>query len=462
MHNSLAQKFNVWSLIKFTLPSMLMMVVFSMYSVVDGMFISKFVGTDALAGLNIIFPVTNILVAIIIMVAHGGNAVISKYMGEGNDERARQVFTSLVLVGITFGVVHMTIGLSLLRKIAYALGANEATIEYAVAYGGTMLLFAPLAVLQMLYQTFFTTAGKPNIGLVLTLVSGVTNVILDYVFIVPLELGIGGAALATSIGQAIPAIFGTCYFAFNRKGTLHYVVPKLTMRELTKSLTNGSSEMLSNVSVAITTMIFNIKMGRLLGEDGIAAITIIQYTQFLLTSLFMGYSSGIAPVVGFKYGARDTAQQKLIFKLSIVLIGVTSLLIFGISIPCRGLLVSIFSSEAENANVYELACYGFLLFAPSYLFVGYNIFASSYFTAFSNGFVSALLSFMRTLVFLLICLLVLPAIWGVEGVWLAVPVAEALALIMSIVFLVKYGKKYGYALVGNKHNVENDNTNEIE
>ena len=449
-NNSLAKQFNAGSLLRYALPSILMMAVFSMYSIVDGMFISRFVGQNALAGLNIIFPVTNLLVAVTIMIAHGGNATISKYMGEGKAERAKQVFSSLVLVALGFGVTLMAVGLPLVRQISYALGANEATIEYSVAYGGTMLIFVPFAVLQMLYQTFFVTAGKPQLGLILTLVSGGTNVLLDYIFIVPCNMGIGGAALATSLGQAIPAVFGTIYFFVRRNGALSYVRPRINRRELFGSLANGSSEMLSNLAVAITTVMFNLLMCKFLGEEGISAITIIQYTQFLLTSIFMGYSAGIAPIVGYKYGAKDTKQQQLIFKISMLFIGIFSVAIFLVAFFARGGLVSIFADPTKDPEVYNIAVAGLVLFAPSYLFAGYNIFASSYFTAFSNGFVSALLSFMRTLVFLVLCLIILPAIWQVDGVWLAVPVAEALALIMSIVYLVLYGKRYGYALVGAK------------
>ena len=455
-NNTLSRQFKAGSLLRYAMPSVFMMMIFSMYSVVDGMFISKFVSTDALAGLNIVFPITNLLVAICIMIAHGGNAIISKYMGEGDMNKARQVFTALPLVALGFGGIIMLFGLLYTTPIAYFLGANEATIDHAVAYGRTMLMFVPFSVLQMMYQTYFVTAGKPHLGLILTLISGVTNVILDYVFIIPCNMGIAGAALATCIGQSIPAIFGTLYFLFKRNGTLYYVIPKISIRDLMKTLSNGSSEMLSNISVAITTFMFNIEMREFLGEDGIAAVTIIQYTQFLLTSLFMGYSAGVAPVVGYKYGANDRKQQKVIFKISMIFIGVASLIIFTLSMLLRGPLTQIFAEK--GSNVYNLATYGFLLFAPSYLFVGYNIFASAYFTAFSNGFISALLSFMRTLLFLIICLIVLPLIWKVNGVWLAVPVAEGLAIILTIYFLIKYGKRYGYSCL-KKDNVEDVPTN---
>ncbi len=445
MENALAVNFKIKSLLRYTLPSIVMMVVFSMYSIVDGMFISRFVGTDALAGVNIIFPVISVLIAVGIMIASGGSAVIAKFMGEKQNQKAKETFSMLIIIGLILSGIFMLFCLLFTREIAYLLGANDVTVGYAVEYGRMTFYFLPLALLQMLYQTFFVTAGKPLLGLILTFASGITNVILDYVFIVPANMGISGAALGTVIGYSIPAIVGTVYFIFNKKSSLRFVIPKASFKTLLKVFTNGSSEMVTNIAIAVTTLMFNLQMNKFLGADGIAAITIVQYMQFLLCSVYMGYSSGVAPIVSYKYGARDYEQQKLIFKISLVFIIFFSVVVFLFSELASKYLVLIFAPKISK--VYEYACFGFLIFSVSYLFCGINIFASSYFTAFSNGKVSAFISFMRTLVFIIICLAVLPELFGVVGVWIAVPVAEFLSLFISIGFIVRYGRLYGYSLL---------------
>ena len=291
----------------------------------------------------------------------------------------------------------------------------------------------------MLFLTFFVTASKPHLGLALTILGGVSNIVFDYLFIVVLQMGVAGAAIGTSIGYALPAIISLLYFALNRKGTLYLIKPVFDKNVLLKTCTNGSSEMVTNLAIAIVTLLFNKIMLKYMGENGVAAITIVLYAQFLLTSIFMGFSSGIAPVFSYNYGNNNKVQIKKLFKMSVGIISVLSLAMFLIAILFATPIISVFTSP--DSEVFAITYHGFFLFSISYLFTGMNIFSSSMFTAFSNGKVSAMLSFLRTFVFLIAALLILPELMGVDGIWLAVPIAELLAIIVSITTIYK-NKEY--------------------
>ncbi len=443
MSNILAKKFTFGSLLKFALPNIVMMIFFSMYTMVDGVFVSRLIGTSALSAVNIVYPMINVVLAVGIMLATGGSAVIAKKMGEGNTSEARSNLSLIVCVGVAAGLTIMAVGLSFLNPLLRFLGASEAIYGYCYDYAFTMLLFAVPAILQMLFQTFFVTAGKPGLGLILTLLGGGTNIILDYVFIGPMGMGIAGAALATGIGYCIPGFFGLFYFLLHKKGTLHFGKPRFDGSVILKSCTNGSSEMVSNLAAAVTTLLMNIIMMRYLGEDGVAAITVILYAQFLLMALYLGYSGGVAPVIAYNYGDKNTEQLKVLLKISLRFIIICSAATFGVSFLAANGIVSVFSPP--GTNVHELAVHGFMLFSPAYLFMGVNIFASAFFTALSNGKVSAIISFLRTFAFLVGMLLLLPYLIGAEGVWLAVPLAEAGALIVSVMYLRRMRRVYGYA-----------------
>lgn len=442
MNNELSKKVGVISILKFTFPTIIMMVFMSLYTMVDGVFVSNLIGENALSAVNIVYPVSSIIIAISIMFATGGGAIIARNMGEGKDDEAKKNFSLIVATGIVIGVVMIGLGLIFIRPIIEVMGATPVLYDYCHDYLKMLILFAPFAVLQMLFQFFFVTAGKPKIGLFVIVAGGVANVILDYVFIVPVGMGIAGAALATGIGYSIPAIFGLIYFTIHRKGSLYFVKPKWNTKVLIQSCLNGSSEMVTNLATAITTFLFNIVMLKYLGENGIAAITIVLYAQFLLTSIYLGFSSGVAPVFSYNYGVQDKVQLKKLFKISFGFVIVTSVVTFLVSLLLSTSIVKVFVNE--QSVVFELAKHGFLLFSICYLFIGINIFASSMFTAFSNGKVSAIISFLRTFGFIIIAIVFLPRLIGANGVWLAIPVAEILTLIVSAIYLIKGRKIYHY------------------
>lgn len=440
--NRLAQDFDIWTLLKFTAPTAIMMVFMSLYQMVDGAFIARFVGENALSALNIVYPVISVLIAFSVMLAAGGSAIIAKNIGEGKEKEARENFSLIVFVGLLSGLSFTIIGTIFIRPLLDLLGVTPILYSYANDYLRIIILTAPLSVFQMLFQFFFVTAGKPQIGLFLTILGGISNIVLDYIFIVLCNMGVSGAAIATSIGYAIPALFGIGYFFLYRKGVLYFVKPVFRAEVLIHSITNGSSEMVNNLAIAITTFLFNSLMMKYVGESGVAAITIVLYAQFLMTSVFMGFSNGIAPAISYNYGSQNTEQLKKIFKNCLYVIAAISIAVFLIAEVCAIPIINIFVTSESEA--FQLTKHGFTIFSFSLLFSGINIFSSALFTAFSNGKVSAILSFLRTFVFLSICLLLLPILWDVDGIWISVPVAELLAFIVSVYCLVNLRKDYNY------------------
>lgn len=442
--NRLSQDFTIPVLLKFTAPTAVMLVFMSLYQMVDGAFVSRYVGEDALSALNIVYPVPSIIIAFSIMLATGGSAIIAKNMGEGKMQTARENFSFIVSVGFVLGMSFAVLGFIFLNPLLKILGTTPSLYSYCHDYLLILVLAAPLSVFQMLFQNFFVTAGKPQLGLVVTVIGGLSNIVLDYLLIVSCHMGVTGAALATTIGYSIPAIFGLCYFAVDRKGTLYLVKPIFRKRILLNSCANGSSEMVNNLSVAITTFLFNALMLQYAGEAGVAAITIVLYSQFLMTAVFMGFSSGIAPVVSYNYGSRNTEQLQKVFRNSLFVVVVISGIVFLLAKFCSDPVIGIFVKS--DSQVFQITKHGFSIFSISFLFTGINIFSSALFTALSNGKVSAILSFLRTFVFLVICLLSLPIVWKMDGIWLAVPVAEILAICASIYYIVKLNKVYRYYL----------------
>ena len=441
MHPAISREFHFGSLLLFALPTVIMMIFMSMYSIVDGIFVSRFIGTDALSATNIVYPALNLVLAVAIMLSTGGSAVVARKLGEGDLKGARESFALVVVAGAAAGVAISVLGLAFLEPLCSMLGANGRLMADCKAYLGTLLLFVPASVLQILFQSFFVTAGRPGLGLGLTVAAGISNAALDYLLIVPAGMGITGAAAATAIGWCIPAFAGVAYFLFSQN-PLRFARPKLDWRVLGESCFNGSSEMVTNISTGVTTFLFNILMLRYLGEDGVAAITIVLYAQFLLTALYLGFSMGVAPVVSFNYGSGNTRRLKRLFKICAVFIGGSSAVVFGISLLLAGPLVGVFSPP--GTAVYEIGREGFLLFSLSFLFAGVNIFASAFFTALSNGRVSAAISFLRTFGFLIVALLLLPKAIGVAGIWLAVPFAELAAAGVAALFLRRNRAVYRY------------------
>ena len=420
--NILDQKWSAGSLLRFAFPTIVMMIFMGLYTIVDTIFVAQFVNTDALSSINIVCPIINITVGLGTMIATGGNAIVSRKMGAGENQEAKEDFTLLILTGAVIGFLILLGGTIWIDKIVYALGASDLLFPYCKDYLMVLFLFIPANILQTLFSNLFVTAGKPGLGFGLSVLAGVANIILDYIFIVPCGLGIQGAALGTGFGYLIPTVAGLAYFA-RSKGTLSFTRPKLKLAVIGESCFNGSSEMVGQLATAVTTFLFNRTMMNLLGEDGVAAITIIIYSQFLLNTLYIGYSMGIAPIIGFNYGNRNEVQQKKVFSISMRFIAAASVLIFA---------------------VYQIAANGFTIFSYSFLFCGLNNFTSAMFTALSNGKVSAVLSFLRTFGLLAGGILLLPRIWGITGVWLAVPVAEGIMFVVSAICLIHYRKKYSY------------------
>lgn len=440
MNQALARDYRFGSLLKFALPTIVMMIFMSLYTIVDGVFVSRFVGTDALSAINIVYPIISIVIGLALMLATGGSAVIARKMGEGRTEEARRDFSLIVLVGVGLAIVIAILGNLFLRPLCYALGASEELIGYCVEYLRILLIFAPASVLQMLFQTFFVAAGRPGLGLGLNIFAGVVNGILDYVFIVPLGMGITGAALATAAGYLIPAVVGVLFF-LRRKGSLWFARPVWDGRMLIQSCFNGSSEMVTNLSSAVITLLFNLVMMRLAGEDGVAAITIVLYAQFLLTALYLGFSMGVAPVLSYNYGSANTSRLQKLYRICMRFVIGSSVIVFVLALVFSKPLVAVFAPP--GSSVFEIGLHGFRIFAACYLFAGTNIFASAMFTALSDGKTSALISFLRTFVFILPVLLLLPYALNIDGVWLSVPIAELLTLLVAGIFLARWYRSYG-------------------
>ncbi|EEX21023.1 MATE domain protein [Blautia hansenii DSM 20583] len=375
------------------------------------------------------------------MLSTGGSALIAKKLGEGKEREAREDFSFLTLVSFLFGIAILLIGNIFIEPIVRALGSTDALLPYCVDYLSVSLLLAPAAMLQMMFQTFFVTAGKPLIGLMLTISGGVANMILDYLFMGPFNMGISGAALATGIGELIPAVIGLFYFLFTRH-SLYLTKPVVRFQVLKESCFNGSSEMVTNLSTAVVTYLFNITMLKFLGEPGVAAITIVLYGQFLFNALYMGFSMGVAPVISYNHGSQNLPLLKRIFKICIGFISISSILITIMALVSSPVIVEIFTPI--GSATYDIAKTGFFLFSINYIFAGINIYSSSMFTAFSDGKVSALISFVRTFVLIVLNILLLPYLIGVNGVWLAVPAAEFMTLFLSVYLFYKKRDVYHY------------------
>ena len=434
MSHSINGHFTPASLLKFAAPSIIMMMFMSLYTIIDGIFISRFVGSNALSSINIVYPIINIVFAIGTMLGTGGNAIISRYMGEGKDKEAKECMTQFVVISLLISVVILVLTHMNLTSISRILGASDLLLAYCDSYLSVVVSFAPAAILQCLFQSYFVTAGRPNLGLVLTMIAGILNAVLDYVFIVVCQMGISGAALATGIGQSIPAIAGLLFFTFST-GSLHFTHFRLHLRELGQACYNGSSEMISQLSNAIVTFLFNIVIMRLAGEQGVAANSILLYGQFLFNAFYLGFSIGIGPIVGFQYGAGNKKELKNIHRIAFLFVGISSVLLTIAAVTLSTPIVSVFTHDADT---FRLAAPGFKIFAINFLFSGLNITSSGFFTALSNGLISAMISFCRTLVFIVLSLLILPTFLGLTGAWIAIPVAEFLTLLLSTVMHVRY------------------------
>ncbi len=438
-NHPLAKDFHGASLLAFALPSMVMMLFMGLYTLADTLFVARFVGTAALSSINIVCPVINLIVGLGTMLATGGSAIVARKMGRGDLEEARRNFTLLVVTGAIVGLVITAVGLLFLEEIVWGLGASEILFPYCRDYLGVQLFFAVGNMLQVLYQNLFVTAGRPGLGMALCVLAGVANLVFDFIFLAGMGMGIAGAALGTGIGYLIPTLVGTGFF-FTGKSKLHFQRPRPDGSVLLESCSNGLSEMVSQLSTAVTTFLFNAVMMRLLGEDGVAAITVIIYSQFLLTTLIIGFSMGVAPVISYQYGGGNGPKLRKIIRVCFGFVAALSLLAFLVSFRAGEGIAWVFASGKER--VFQITKTGFAVFSFAFLFSGCNVFASALFTALSNGKASAAISFCRTFGLITVFLLALPRIFQVMGVWLAVPLAELGTLMLTVGLLYRHRRDF--------------------
>ncbi len=429
------------NILKFAIPTIAMSVFMSFYTMVDGLFVSNLVGTKALSAINLAAPLIQLVTAISTMLATGGSAVIMKKMGEQKSEEAKEDFTFLILVNVVTGFVMCGLGYLLMDKVFAGMGLSADVSGYCMEYLSRYLLFTVPVLLMNNFSLYMIASGRATLSLICSVAGGVLNMVLDYVFIAIFGMGIGGAAVATGIGYSVTAVAGLFVFS-SKKSLLHFKKPVIRFRVLANAAANGCSEMATALVTGIITMMFNWTMLRYVGEAGVAAVTIIMYVLMFASSLYTGYSYGVAPMLSYYYGGQDNIKLKKLVCTSLKVIAVISIITVAASFIMTKPLVSVFA-RPDNP-VYGLAVTGNRICTIALFFIGFNIFASGMFTALSNGAVSAILAFSRSFLFMLITMLVLPVVFGVNGIWMATPVAELMALALSLGMFIIYRKKYHY------------------
>ncbi len=442
MKIQLSDHFSYSKLIKFTLPTIAMMIFTSIYGVVDGVFVSNCVGSDAFAAVNLIMPIIMILGSVGFMIGTGGSAIVSKTLGEGKKEKANEYFSMLVYLCVVSGVILSVIGIIFTGPIAVLLGAKGSIAKDCVAYGRTVFFMLTGLFLQNAFQSFLVVAEKPKLGLFVTLLAGFTNMFLDFLFVYVLRFGVFGAALATGISQFVGSVIPIIYFAGGKNNVLKLTKCRFNKDIIIKTCINGSSEMVTNMSMSLVNILYNMQLMKYIGTNGVVAYGIIMYVGFIFVGTYMGYAVGSAPVISYHYGAGNKDELKNLFKRSLTIIIVSSVVMTLIAEIIAGYLAGIFVSY--DNNLLELTTEAIRIYAVSYLISGVNIFASSFFTALNNGVVSAVISFMRMFVFQIVMILLLPVVLGISGIWTAVIAAEVLSVVISVMFLVKNRKKYSY------------------
>lgn len=443
MEINLSEHFTYKKLIKFTLPTIIMMVFTSIYGVVDGIFISNVVGSNAFASINLIMPVIMIIGTIGFMIGTGGSAIISKTLGEGKTEEANKQFSMLIYLEVILGVILTIIAIISLKPIAKMLGATEDMMSDCLIYGRILLIGMTAFILQNSFQSFMVVAEKPRFGLMISIAAGLTNMLLDFLLIYVFRIGVAGAAIATITSQIVGAIIPLVYFSRKNNTMLKLGKTKFELSTIIKTCTNGASEMVTNLSMSLVNILFNIQLMKFAGANGVSAYGIIMYVGFLFVGTYMGYSVGTAPIIGYHYGAGNKEELKSLLSKSLKLLGIVAIIMTGLAEILAKPLASIFVSY--DKELLELTINAIRLYSLSYIISWFNIFASSFFTALNNGFISALISFLRTLLFQVAMIFILPAIWGISGIWLSVVFAEILAVVVSIICIVKNRKRYEYA-----------------
>lgn len=438
----LSDHFSYRRILRFTLPSVLMMIFTSIYGIVDGFFVSNFVGKIPFAAVNFVIPYSMILAAFGFMIGAGGSAVVSKTMGEGKGREAKEYFTFLIAAVLIGGTALGTLGILLIGPLCRALGAEGELLHYCTVYGRILMAALPAYMLQTTFQSFLITAERPKLGLFVTLGAGVCNMLLDFLLVYVFPLGIVGAALATAISQAVGGLVPFFYFFGKRGQTLHFTKFSFYGRVLLKTCTNGSSELMSNISMSVVGLLYNNRLLALAGENGVAAYGVVMYVNFIFVAIFIGYSIGIAPVVGYHFGAQNRDELKSLLRKSAVLVGLCGLMLTATGAAIAKPMSLLF--VGYDATLLAITVRGLLISTLSFLFCGIGIFGSSFFTALGNGAVSAFISFCRTMIFQAGSILLLSTLFGLNGIWFSIGVAEGLAALMTVVWIAAKRKTYGY------------------
>ena len=438
----LSDHFSYSKLLRFTLPSICMMVFTSIYGVVDGLFVSNFAGKTPFAAVNLVMPFIMILGGMGFMIGTGGTALVSKLMGEGKKDEANSTFSMMVLFTLLLGIVLSAVGFLTMRPVSYFLGATDAMIDDCVLYGRIVTGFTFAFMLQNVFQSFFIAAEKPRLGLIVTVAAGVTNMVLDALFIAVFNWGVAGAAIATGLSQCVGGVLPLIYFLRPNDSLLRFRPTSLRLRPILQACGNGSSELMSNISSSLVGMLYNFQLMRLIGEDGVSAYGVLMYVQFIFVAIFIGYSIGCAPVVSFHFGAQNHSELKSLLRKSVLLMASGGVLLTIAARLLAAPLAHLF--VGYDAGLFELTSHAFRLFSWSFLLAGFNIFASGFFTALNNGAISAAISFLRTLVFQTASVLILPLLLDVDGIWWAITVAEIFAFLISLMFLYLKRNKYHY------------------
>ena len=439
---NLSDNFNYGKLLRFTFPSIIMLVFSSVYGVVVVYFVSNYAGKTSFAAVNFIMPVLMILGCIGFMFGTGGGALIAKTLGEKDDKKANEIFTMIVAVSVGVGVFLTVLGIALMPLISRLLGADGKMLDDSVLYGRIVTIGLPFYILQYEFQCLFATAGKPKLGLYVTAAAGVTNMVLDYLLVAVFPLGIIGAAAATAFSQLVGGVIPLIYFLRKNSSLLRFTKFKFDGRALFKTCTNGSSEFLSNIAMSVVSMLYNRQLMRYAGEDGVSAYGVLMYVGMIFMAVFVGYSVGVAPIVGYNYGAQNKEQLKNILRKSTVVIFVTAVVMFAASEFLSAPLSRIY--VGYDQNLLEITVDAFKIFSFAFLFSGFAIFGSSFFTALNDGLTSALISFFRTLVFQAASVLIFPLIWDLDGIWISIVAADVMAVALTLVFVFAKRKKYGY------------------
>ena len=442
MKVNLSDHFTYRKLLNFVLPSIVMMVFTSIYGVVDGLFVSNYAGKTAFAAINLVMPFIMVLGGMGFMIGTGGTALVAKVLGEEEKKEANRYFSMMVLVTLLLGVALSVVGVIFMRPVSRLLGATEAMMDDCVLYGRIVIAFTFTFMLQNVFQSFLIVAEKPKLGLAVTVAAGVTNMVLDALFVGGFGWGIAGAAVATGLSQCVGGILPLIYFLRPNNSLLRLRKTRLELRPILKACGNGSSELMSNISSSFVSMLYNFQLLRFAGEDGVSAYGVLMYVQFIFVAIYVGYAVGSAPIVGFHYGAKNHNELKNLLRKSTLLMASSGVVLTILAMALAGPLAKIF--VGYDQGLYDLTCHAFRVFAYSFLLAGFNIFASSFFTALNNGAVSAAISFLRTLIFQTASVLLLPLVLGVDGVWWAIFAAEVFASLISVAFLFAKRERYHY------------------